>query len=35
MNKYTGIIIGLIALVVIVGGIYTSKNSKDGATMEK
>ncbi|MEK7564417.1 MAG: thioredoxin family protein [Patescibacteria group bacterium] len=35
MNKNTGIIIGVIALVVIVGGIYASTNSKDDAMMEK
>ena len=35
MNKNTGIIIGVIALVVIVGGIYASTNSKDAAMMAK
>lgn len=35
MNKNTGIIIGVIALVVIVGGIYASTNSKDDAMMAK
>lgn len=35
MNKNTGIIIGVIALVVIVGGIYASTNSKNDAMMAK
>lgn len=35
MNKNTGIIIGIIALVVVVGGIYASMNSKNDAVMEK
>ena len=35
MNKNTGIIIGVTALVVIVGAIYASTNSKDGAMMAK
>lgn len=29
MNKNTGIIIGVVALVVIVGGVYASKNTKN------
>ena len=33
MNKNTGIIIGVIAIVVIVGGIYASTNSKNDAMM--
>lgn len=33
MNKNTGIIIGVIALVVILGGVYVSMNSKDDARM--
>lgn len=35
MNKNTGIIVGIIALFVIVGGIYTSMNNKDSAMMNK
>lgn len=35
MNKNTGIIIGVIALVVMVGGIYASTSSKDDAMMAK
>jgi thioredoxin 1 len=35
MNKNTGIIVGVIALVVIAGGIYVSTNKKDGAMMAK
>lgn len=35
MNKNTGIIVGGIALVVIVGGIYTSTNKKDAVMMIK
>ncbi len=35
MNKNTGIIIGVIALVVIVGGIYASTNSKKDVMMAK
>lgn len=35
MNKSTGIIIGVIALVVIVGGVYASMNNKDDAMMAK
>ncbi|MDQ3076249.1 MAG: thioredoxin family protein [bacterium] len=35
MNKNTGIIIGVIALVVIVGGVYASMNKKDDAMMVK
>lgn len=35
MNKNTGIIIGIIALAVVVGGVYTSMNSKDEAMMAK
>ena len=35
MNKNTGIIIGVIALVVVVGGIYASMNSKNDAMMAK
>lgn len=33
MNKNTGIIIGVIALLVIVGGVYVSVNNKDNAVM--
>lgn len=35
MNKNTGIIIGVIALVVIVGGVYASMRSNDDAAMVK
>lgn len=35
MNKSTGIIVGVIALVVIAGGIYASTNKKDDAMMAK
>ncbi len=35
MNKNTGIIIGIIVLAVVVGGVYTSMNSKDEAMMAK
>ncbi len=35
MNKNTGIIVGVIALVVIVGGVYASMNNKDDAMMAK
>ena len=35
MNKSTGIIIGIIALVIVGGGIYASMNSKNDAMMEK
>jgi thioredoxin 1 len=35
MNKNTGIIVGVIALAVIVGGVYVSKNKKNDATMTK
>ena len=35
MNKTTGIIIGVIVLVIVVGGIYASMNSKNDAMMEK
>lgn len=35
MNKNTGIIIGIIALVVIVGGVYASMKSNDDAIMVK
>ena len=35
MNKNTGIIIGIIALVVIVGGVYISKESNDKAMTAK
>jgi len=35
MNKNTGIIIGVIALVVVVGGVYASINSKNNAMMAK
>lgn len=35
MNKNTGIIIGVIALVVIVGGVYASMNNKDDTMMIK
>ncbi len=31
MNKQIGIIVGVIVLVVIIGGVYISKNSKDDA----
>jgi len=35
MNKNTGIIIGVMALVVIVGGVYASMAGKDDAMMKK
>jgi thiol-disulfide isomerase/thioredoxin len=35
MNKNTGIIIGILALVVIVGGLYSSISDKDDAMMKK
>jgi thioredoxin 1 len=35
MNKNTGIIIGIIALVIVAGGVYASMNSKDEAMMAK
>lgn len=35
MNKNTGIIIGVIALIVIVGGVYVSVNGKGDAMMAK
>ncbi len=35
MNKKIGIIIGVIALVIIAGGIYASQNSKENAMMAK
>jgi thiol-disulfide isomerase/thioredoxin len=35
MNKNTGIVIGVIALLIIVGGVYASMNSNDEAIMEK
>lgn len=35
MNKNTGIIIGIIALVVIVGGVYASKKSNDEVMVAK
>lgn len=35
MNKNTGIIIGFIVLVVIVGGVYVLKNNKDTVMIEK
>ena len=35
MNKSTGIIIGVITLVIIAGGIYVSMSSKDSAMTEK
>ncbi len=35
MNKNTGIIVGVTALVVIVGGIYASTNNKNDAMMVK
>ncbi len=35
MNKNTGIIIGIIALVVLAGGIYAFKNKRDDAMMAK
>ncbi len=34
MNKNTGIVIGIIALIVIVGGVYASMSSKDDAIMK-
>ena len=33
MNKSTGIIIGVIAIVVVAGGIYASMNRKNDAVM--
>ena len=35
MNKSTGIVIGIIVLVVVVGGIYASMNSKNDAMVAK
>lgn len=35
MNKNTGVIIGVIALVIIVGGVYASMNNKDSAMTEQ
>lgn len=35
MNKNIGIIIGIIALVVIVGGVYVSKKNSDNAMIAK
>ena len=35
MNKSTGIVIGVIVLVVVIGGIYASMNNKNDAMMEK
>lgn len=35
MNKNTGIVIGIIALVIVVGGVYSSMNSKDEAMIVK
>jgi thiol-disulfide isomerase/thioredoxin len=35
MNKNTGIIIGIIALVIVAGGMYTSMNDKDESMMAK
>ncbi len=35
MNKNTGIIIGIIAFVIIAGGVYASMNNNDDAMMEK
>ena len=36
MNKNIGVIIGVIALVIVVGGIYASRSNKeDGAMMQK
>ena len=35
MNKNTGIIIGIVALVAIAGGIYASTNKKDAAMITK
>ncbi len=35
MNKNTRIIIGIIALVIVAGGVYASMNSKDEAMMAK
>ena len=35
MNKNTGIIIGIIVLVIVAGGVYASMNSKDEAMMAK
>jgi thioredoxin 1 len=34
MNKNTGIIIGIIALVIVAGGVYASMNGKDEAMMK-
>jgi thiol-disulfide isomerase/thioredoxin len=35
MNKNTAVIIGVLALVVILGGVYASKKSNDNAVMVK
>mgnify|MGYP001573502014 CR=1 FL=1 len=35
MNKNIGIVVGIIVLVVILGGVYVSQNSKEDAMMEK
>ncbi len=35
MNKSTGIVIGVLVVVLIVGGFYISQSSKDDAMMEK
>lgn len=35
MNKSIGIVIGVIALVLVVGGIYTSRDDKNNAMLEK
>jgi thioredoxin 1 len=35
MNKNTGIIVGVVALVVLVGGVYASMGTKDDAMMDK
>lgn len=34
MNKNTGIVIGIIVLVAIVGGVYASMNNKDDVMMK-
>jgi thiol-disulfide isomerase/thioredoxin len=33
MNKNTGIIVGVVALIIIAGGVYASMNGKDAAMM--
>lgn len=35
MNKNTGIIIGVVVLVVLVGGVYASMNTNDDAMMDR